>query len=75
MKSEVFQLRERFKARVNVVRVDFNSNLPLVSKLGGTICLTYVLYVKGKPILTRSFPVSIEMLESEIDRHFASDSN
>ncbi len=69
-KNAVLDLRESLRGDVDVIRVDFNSNAKTVAELGGTICPTYVLFDRGKPVLTRSFPVSIGMLEGEILRQF-----
>lgn len=67
-KYEVESLRESLRGDVDVVRVDFNANAQLISRLGGTICPTYALFDGEKNILTRSFPVSIGLLESEVLR-------
>ncbi|MDG2223524.1 MAG: thioredoxin domain-containing protein [Rubripirellula sp.] len=67
VKSEVVALSKRLDLRVNVVRVDFNANAGLVAQLGGTICPTYVLFQDGEPVLTRSFPVSLDLIENEIE--------
>ncbi|QDV45850.1 Thioredoxin-1 [Stieleria neptunia] len=67
-KSDVVRLRESLEGKVDVIRVDFNANAQMVAKLGGTICPTYVLFDHGQPVLTRSFPVSIDLLEGEILR-------
>ena len=69
-KHAVVDLRESLKGEVDVIRVDFNSNAQTVAELGGTICPTYVLFDQGKPVLTRSFPVSIGVLEGDILRQF-----
>lgn len=66
MKPSVVDLGQRFEGRVNVVRVDFNSNVKLVSELGGSICPTYVFFQDGEPVRTESFPVSTEILESHL---------
>lgn len=68
VRSNVVQLGERLADRVDVVRVDFNANAALVSQLGGTICPTYVLFHDGRPVLARSFPVSVDLLEGEVER-------
>ncbi len=52
-----------------VIRVDFNANAAMISQLGGTICPAYVWFDRGKPVFTRSFPVSVEQLESEVQRY------
>lgn len=67
-KSDVLQLSETLDGVVDVIRVDFNANVQRVTQLGGTICPTYVLFDKGEPVLTRSFPVSIDLIEGEILR-------
>ncbi len=67
-KSDIVRLRDSLQGEVDVVRVDFNANVQLVSQLGGTICPTYVLFDQGEPVLTRSFPLSIDLLEGEILR-------
>ena len=67
-KSDVVHLRDSLEGEVDVVRVDFNANVQMVSQLGGTICPTYVLFDQGEPVLTRSFPLSIDLLEGEILR-------
>ena len=66
VKSDVVALSERLEQRVDVVRVDFNSNAAMVSELGGTICPTYVLFQDGQPVLTKSFPFSIDLIEASI---------
>lgn len=68
VKSDIVKLGERLAGRVDVVRVDFNANAAVVSRLGGTICPTYVLFQDGNPVLTRSFPVSADLLEGEVTR-------
>lgn len=68
VKSDVVQLGDRLAEQVDVVRVDFNANASLVFQLGGTICPTYVLFKDGNPVLTRSFPVSMDLLEGEVER-------
>lgn len=65
-KPEVLELQARLQDRVRVVRVDFNSNMSKVTSLGGTICPTYVLFDQGEAVITRSFPVTMDLLESEI---------
>jgi thioredoxin-like negative regulator of GroEL len=72
VKSGVVALSERMDLRVDVIRVDFNANAGLVAQLGGTICPTYVLFSGGEPVLTRSFPVSLDLIESEIEALLAS---
>ena len=67
-KSDVVRLREALEGDVDVIRVDFNANARTVAELGGTICPTYVLFDRGAPVLTRSFPVSMDLLEGEILR-------
>ncbi len=66
MKSPVVDLAERFKGKADVIRVDFSANSAMVSRLGGTICPTYVLYCDGKPVKTASFPISTDILESHL---------
>ena len=67
-KGDVVRLRDTLKGDVNVIRVDFNTNAQTVAKLGGTICPTYVLFDKGTHVLTRSFPVSLDLLEGDVLR-------
>lgn len=67
-KSNIVQLRETLEGEVDVIRVDFNANAQMVAQLGGTICPTYVLFENAEPVITRSFPVSIDLLEGEILR-------
>ncbi|MEE2938406.1 MAG: thioredoxin domain-containing protein [Planctomycetota bacterium] len=67
-KSDAVRLREALEGNVDVIRVDFNANAHMVAQLGGTVCPTYVLFDQGTPIITRSFPVSMDLLESEILR-------
>ena len=67
-KNDVERLRESLHGNVDVVRVDFSSNAQMVARLGGTICPTYVLFDGTKNVLTRSFPVSIGLLEGEVMR-------
>jgi len=68
VKSDVVALSERLDQRVKVVRVDFNANASLVAQLGGTICPTYVLFQNGESVLTRSYPISMDLLEGEVER-------
>ncbi len=67
-KSDAVRLREALEGNVDVIRVDFNANAQMVAQLGGTVCPTYVLFDQGEPVITRSFPVSMDILESEILR-------
>ena len=67
MKQSVVRLADKFEGRALVVRVDFNRNAELVSQLGGTICPTYVFFQDGKPVKTESFPVSTDILESQLE--------
>ncbi|EMI16837.1 hypothetical protein RMSM_06232 [Rhodopirellula maiorica SM1] len=67
-KRDVVRLRESLEGNVDVIRVDFNANAQRVGQLGGTICPTYVLFDQGKPVITRSFPLSIDLLEGEVLR-------
>ncbi|WP_197451787.1 thioredoxin domain-containing protein [Rosistilla oblonga] len=67
VKSDVVALSKRLDRRVDVVRVDFNTNARLVAQLGGTICPTYVLFQNGEPVVTRSFPVSLDLIEREVE--------
>ena len=74
-KSHLVRLREKLEGEVDVVRVDFNANAQMVAQLGGTICPTYVLFDDAEPVMTRSFPISIDLLEGEILRHSKSRTN
>jgi thioredoxin-related protein len=67
-KKDVVALREALKGDVDVVRVDFNANAQMVAQLGGTVCPTYVLFSKAEPMLTRSYPITIDLLHGEILR-------
>ncbi|WP_345689420.1 thioredoxin family protein [Novipirellula caenicola] len=67
-KSDVVRLRESLQGNIDVIRVDFNANAQRVAQLGGTICPTYVLFDQGEPVITRSFPISIDLLEGEVLR-------
>lgn len=75
VKTDVVALSERLDDRVKMVRVDFSANAGLVAQLGGTICPTYVLFQNGDPVLTRSFPISIDLLEGEVEKHNDSQAN
>ena len=66
MKTPMVDLAERLEGRAEVIRVDFNANVEMVSRLGGTVCPTYVVFQDGNPIHTESFPVSAEILESRL---------
>ena len=66
VKSDVQAMSERLDQSVKMVRIDYNSNSNLAAQRGGTICPTYVLFVNDEPVLTRSFPISIDLLESEV---------
>lgn len=48
VRSDVIDLEERLRDQVQVVRVDYNTNVAMVSQLGGTICPTYVLFRYAK---------------------------
>ena len=67
MKTPILDLADRFEGRVDLIRVDFNANAGMVSRLGGNTCPTYVLFQDGKPIQTESFPVSADILESHLN--------
>ena len=64
--SKVINLQKSLDGTVKVIRIDYNLNLALVNELGGTICPTYVLFNDRQPILTRSYPFSVDLIESEI---------
>ena len=68
MKPSVIQLAEKYKKSVDVVRVDFTNNIELVTKYGGTVCPTYVLFEKEQPepVFSQSFPASRDVLETEL---------
>lgn len=68
-KSDVERLRDSLGGDVDVIRVDFNANAQMVAELGGTICPTYVLFDDSNHVFTRSFPLSIDLLEGEVLRH------
>jgi len=65
-KNSVVQLKENWEDQLDVIRVDFHANAQTVARLGGTVCPTYVLFDQGQPVLTKSFPVSIDLLEGQI---------
>ena len=64
--SKVINLQKSLDGAVKVIRIDYNRNLALVNELGGTICPTYVLFNNRQPLLTRSYPFSVDLIESEI---------
>ena len=68
MKPHLIHLAERYKDSVDFVRVDFANNVELVTKYGGTVCPTYVLFEKkhSEPVFTQSFPISRDVLETEL---------
>ncbi|MEM9644675.1 MAG: thioredoxin domain-containing protein [Planctomycetota bacterium] len=74
-KSDIVRLSESLADDIDVIRVDFNANAQTVAQLGGTICPTYVLFDQGQPVMTRSFPVSIDLLEGEVLRHIMKPTN
>lgn len=67
-KQDIVRLREVLRRDVDVIRVDFNANAQMVAQLGGTVCPTYVLFDQGVPVLTRSYPTTMGLLEGEIVR-------
>ena len=75
MKTPIVDLADRFKGRAEVIRVDFNANAQKVAELGGTICPTYVFFVDGTPVQTKSFPVSADILDSQLESLIASSPN
>ena len=60
--SKVINLQKSLDGTVKVIRIDYNLNLALVNELGGTICPTYVLFNDRQPILTRSYPFSVDLI-------------
>ena len=68
MRSSIVELAEKYKSGTDIVRVDFSDNVELVTKLGGSVCPTYVLFEKGRsdPSFIQSFPVSCDHLEAEM---------
>ena len=66
MKTPILDLADRFEGRAELIRVDFNANVKMVSQWGGNICPTYGLFHHGNPILAESFPVSADILESRL---------
>lgn len=67
MKQSIVELGDKFEGRASIVRVDFNQNAGLVSQFGGTVCPTYVFFQGGKVVKTESFPVSTDILESQLE--------
>jgi thioredoxin 1 len=73
MQPQMERLASDFDGRARVIRVDFNANRQLVAQYGGNICPTYVLFKHGKPVVTRSYPTSADLLAADLDAAAARD--
>ena len=67
MRPQMERLADDFEGRAKVVRVDYTANRRLVAQYGGTICPSYVLFHQGKPLVTRSYPTSADLLAADLD--------
>ena len=67
MRPQVAHLADEFDGQTKVVRVDFNAHRQLAAQYGADICPTYVLFNDGKPVVTRCYPTSADLLAADID--------
>lgn len=67
MRPQVARLADEFEGQAKVVRVDFNANRGLAAQLGANICPSYVLFQRGKVVVTRSYPTSADLLTADLD--------
>ena len=67
MKPQIIQLAQQFKGQAKIVRVDFNANHQTAIRYGATICPSYVIFDKTRPVRTRGFPTSADLLSLDLE--------
>ena len=67
MKPQIIQLAQQFEGQAKIVRVDFNANHQTAIRYGATICPSYVIFDKTRPVRTRGFPTSADLLSLDLE--------
>lgn len=73
MQPQMPLLAQRFEDRLDVIRVDFNTNRQLASQFGATICPSYVLFDDSRVVAARSFPTSADLIASDVETLLSSE--
>lgn len=71
MRTQMTSLAREFEGQADVVRVDFNVNRRLAAQLGVTVCPSYVLFDQGQVVVRRSFPVTADLLATDLRSNLA----
>ena len=71
MRDQITQLVEERHAQVVYRRVNVRNEPQLASKLGITMCPSYLAFRNGKEILRTAFPASADLIAGELDRALA----
>lgn len=67
MRPQIARLADEFENRAKVVRVDFDANRQLAAQFGADICPSYVLFRDGELVVTRSHPISADLIAADLD--------
>ncbi len=67
MKPQIIQLAQQFEGQAKIVRVDFNANHQTAMRYGATICPTYVVFDQSRPVSSRGFPTSADLLSLDLE--------
>ena len=67
MKPQIIQLAQQFEGQAKIVRVDFNANHQTAMRYGATICPSYVVFDKTRPVRSRGFPTSADLLSLDLE--------
>ena len=67
MKPQIIQLAQQFEGQAKIVRVDFNANHQTAVRYGATICPSYVVFDQSRPVSSRGFPTSADLLSLDLE--------
>ena len=67
MKPQIIQLAQQFEGQAKIVRVDFNANHQTAIRYGATICPSYVVFDQSRPVSSRGFPTSADLLSLDLE--------
>ena len=66
MKPQIIQLAQQFEGQAKIVRVDFNANHQTAIRYGVSICPSYVVFDQSRPVSSRGFPTSADLLSLDL---------
>ena len=67
MKPQIIKLARQFEGQAKIVRVDCNANHQTAMRYGAMICPSYVIFDKTRPVRTRGFPTSADLLSLDLE--------